>query len=588
MQVCYQVNTDENLWILDSGCSHHMTGNKNLFMNINYTNKGSVTLGDNSSCKIIGIGSIGNGNDVILNKVMLVKGLKHNLISISQLCDKNNRIIFENLACYVQSVLDNKILFTGVRKGNIYLVNFHKIDNSSELCLHSVKGEDQFLWHRKLGHISISVLSKLSRKNLVRGLPKLDSKKEFFCDACVKGKHTRSSFKSKNNISSSRTLELIHMDLFGPANIMTLGGKYFCFVLVDDFSRYCWIYLLRTKDETLSKLKSFTKLIQNELDDKIKSIRSDNGGEFTSDEFKNFCDENGITHYYSAPRTPQQNGVAERKNRTLIEIARTLLNDFNLPKNFWGEAVSTACYVTNRALIRSSLKKTPYELLKGRKPNIGYFHPFGCKCFILNSKDNLGKFDAKSDEGVFLGYSSHSKAFRVYNKRTFKVEESINVVFDESICENEPQDVDEDEVLFQEDSAEYINEKHNASSEEGSSEPNKLLPSSDVLTENSEQQIMAPQHIVKRHPPSQGNEANTSKVEYALLSTTETEQRIESTLPSINRSRTKIKQIMLTQLISISRARRSNQGYLIATATSKKTLKKGASSFKKYHQIHKV
>ncbi|CAN1215725.1 Retrovirus-related Pol polyprotein from transposon TNT 1-94, partial [Linum perenne] len=468
VQVCYQVNTDENIWILDSGCSHHMPGNKNLFLNLNYTNKGTVTLGDNCSCKIIGVGCVGNKNNTYLNKVMLVDGLKHNLISISQMCDKENRIIFENTVYSVERIKDSEMLFTGFRTGNIYLVDFQNINNTSDLCLHSVKEDNQFLWHMKLGHISTSVLSKLSRKNLVRGLPKIESKKEFFCDACVKGKHTRSTFKSKPVISSSRILELIHVDLFGPANVMTMGGKFYCFVLVDDYSRFCWVFLLKSKDETVSKFKIWTKKIQNELNEKVRSIRSDNSGEFIGDKFKDFCDENGITHYFSAPGTPQQNGVAKRKKRTLIEIARTLLTDFNLSKGFWGEAVSTACYVTNRALIRSSLKKTPFELLKGRKPNISYFHPFGCKCFLLNSKDSLGKFDAKSDEGIFLGYSSSSKAFRVYNKRTFKVEESINVIFDESVSENKIQEMEDDDSPFEETITDQLSEDHKEASKETS------------------------------------------------------------------------------------------------------------------------
>ena len=166
------------------------------------------------------------------------------------------------------------------------------------------------------------------------------------------------------------------------------------------------------------------KVIQNKKSLKIISIRSDHGGEFENNDFEMFCDEHGIEHNFSAPRTPQQNGVVERKNRSLEEIARTLLNDTPLPKYFWAEAVNTACYIMNKALIRPILKKTPYELFNNRKPNIAHLHVFGCKCFVLNNgKESLGKFDAKADEGIFLGYSLHSKAFRIYNKRTMTIEE---------------------------------------------------------------------------------------------------------------------------------------------------------------------
>ena len=142
------------------------------------------------------------------------------------------------------------------------------------------------------------------------------------------------------------------------------------------------------------------------------------------------CDELGIAHQFSAPRTPQQNGVAERKNRTLIDMSRTMLAENNLLGYFWAEAFSTACYIANKTLLRNTLNKTPYELIKGRKPNLAYFHTFGCQCYILiNGKSNIGKFDSRSDEGIFLGYSDRSKAYRVFNKRTLVVEESIHVKF---------------------------------------------------------------------------------------------------------------------------------------------------------------
>nr|CAN81433.1 hypothetical protein VITISV_010698 [Vitis vinifera] len=172
--------------------------------------------------------------------------------------------------------------------------------------------------------------------------------------------------------------------------------------------------------------------VQNEKGFTITCIRSDHGREFENIDFEDYCNEYGINHNFSAPRTPQQNRVVEKKNRTLQEMAKTMLNENNLPKYFWAEAVNISCYVLNKILLRPILKKTPYELWKNKKPNIRYFKIFGCKCFILNTKDNFGKFDAKLDVGIFLGYSTSSKAFRVFNKRTMVVEESIHVIFYES------------------------------------------------------------------------------------------------------------------------------------------------------------
>ncbi|XP_057418308.1 uncharacterized protein LOC130712495 [Lotus japonicus] len=167
---------------------------------------------------------------------------------------------------------------------------------------------------------------------------------------------------------------------------------------------------------------------------KIWVPKNDRGGEFVNEEFEKFCKQEGITHQFSAPRTPQQNGVVERKNRLLQEMARTMLSETSLLKYIWAEAIETACYIQNRISMRPLLKKTPYELWRGR-PTVSHFHPFGCKCFILNTKDNVGKFDNKSDQGILLGYSTHSKAYRVFNSRTKAVEESINVKFDDHSTE---------------------------------------------------------------------------------------------------------------------------------------------------------
>lgn len=214
---------------------------------------------------------------------------------------------------------------------------------------------------------------------------------------------------------------------------MSFGGSYYALVIVDDYSRYTWTLFLTHKNDAFHAFRRLAKVIQNKMNLKIISIRSDHGGEFENNDFEMFCDEYGIEHNFSAPRTPQQNGVVERKNRALEEISRTLLNDTPLPKYFWVEAVNTACYIMKKALIKPILKKTPYEIFNNRKPNIAHLHVFGCKCFVRNNGiESLGKFDAKADEGIFLGYSLHNKAFRIYNKRTMTIEESIHVTFDET------------------------------------------------------------------------------------------------------------------------------------------------------------
>ncbi|GJV30928.1 putative ribonuclease H-like domain-containing protein [Tanacetum coccineum] len=193
--------------------------------------------------------------------------------------------------------------------------------------------------------------------------------------------------------------------------------------------RFSWVFFLATKDETSEILCNLIIGLENQLSHNVKIIRCDNGTEFKNHAMNEFCAKKGIKREFSVARTPQQNGVAERKNRTLIEAARTMLADSLLPIPFWAEAVNTACYVLNRVLVTKPQNKTPYELLIGKSPSISFMRPFGCPLTILNTLDSLDKFDGKSDEGYLLGYSTSSKAFRVYNKRTKKVEENLHINF---------------------------------------------------------------------------------------------------------------------------------------------------------------
>ncbi|GJR96790.1 putative ribonuclease H-like domain-containing protein [Tanacetum coccineum] len=203
--------------------------------------------------------------------------------------------------------------------------------------------------------------------------------------------------------------------------------KMYCLVVIDDFSRFTWVFFLATKDKTSGILKSFITGIENLVDHKVKVIRCDNGTEFNQ-----FCEMKGILRQYSVARTPQQNGVAERRNRTLIEAARTILADSKLPTTFWAEAVNTACYVQNRVLVVKPHNKTPYEFFHGRTPTLSFMRPFGCPVTILNTIDHLVKFDGKVDKGFFIGYSWNSKDFRVFNSRTRIVEENLHIRFSES------------------------------------------------------------------------------------------------------------------------------------------------------------
>ncbi|GJX93206.1 putative ribonuclease H-like domain-containing protein [Tanacetum coccineum] len=426
---------------VDSGCSRHMSGNIAHLSDFKDFDGGYVTFGGGANGgRITGKGTI-KTDKLDFDDVYFVKELKFNLFSVSQMCDKKNYVLFTDSECLVLSPNfklpdENQILLKIPRQDNMYSFDMKNIVPKDGLtCLVAkATSEESMLWHRRLGHVNFKNINKLVKENLVRDLPLKRFENDQTCVACLKGKQHRASCKTKAFNPITKPLFMLHMDLFGPTFVSSLMHKKYCLVVTDDYSRFSWVFFLRSKDETSEILKNFIKEVENLVDKKVKIIRSDNGTEFKNKVMDDFCREKGIKREYSVARTPQQNGVAERKNRTLIEAARTMLADSKLPTTFWAEAVSTACYVQNRVLIVKPHNKTPYELFRGIKPAIGFMKPFGCHVTILNTLDKLGKFDGKSDEGFFVGYSLSSKAFRVYNIRTRKVQENLHIGF----LENKP------------------------------------------------------------------------------------------------------------------------------------------------------
>ncbi|KAI3687049.1 hypothetical protein L1987_80739 [Smallanthus sonchifolius] len=364
-----------------------MTGNRSILSNFRHFNGGYVAFGsDSKGGSITGQGTVSN-EKMSIERVNYVKELDFNLMSVSQ--------------------------------DNLYVLDMNEATPSDSVScfLSKASVDESALWHRRLSHVNIKTINKLVKDNLVRGLPDKEFQLDDHCIACLKGKQHKSSHKPKTLNTNDTPLQLLHMDLFGPTNIL-MG------------------ILPKKKDETAEILKSYILRVENQINLKVKIIRCDKGTEFKNHTLNSFCESKGIERQYSAPRTPQQNGVAERRNRTLIESARSMLADSKLPLTFWAEAVSTACYVHNRVLIAKPLQKTPYELWLKRVPYIGFLKPFGCPCTILITHGVLPKFGAKSDEGYFVGYSSQSKAYRVFNSRTWIVEESANVECREHVvCE---------------------------------------------------------------------------------------------------------------------------------------------------------
>jgi transposase InsO family protein len=394
------------------------------------------------------LGKIAITNEHSISNVFLVESLGYNLLSVSQLCHMGYNCLFTNIDVSVFRRSDGSLAFKGVLDDKLYLVDFLKENADLDACL-IVKTNMGWLWHRHLAHVGMKNLHKLLKGDHVLGLTDICFEKDRPCAACQAGKQVGSTHHSKNVVTTSRPLELLHMDLFGPVAYLSIGGSKYGLVIVDDFSRFTWVFFLRDKSKTQGTLKRFLRRAQNEFELNVK-IRSDNESEFKNLQVEEFLEEEGIKHEFSAPYTPQQNGVVERKNMTLIDMARTMLEEYKTSERFWSEAVNTACHAINRLYLHRLLKKTFYELLTGNKPNVSYFRVFGSKCYILVKKDRHSKFAPKAVEGFLLGYDSNTKTYMVFKKSSGLVEVSSDVVFDETNGSLREQvdldDVDEDEV----------------------------------------------------------------------------------------------------------------------------------------------
>ncbi|GJS01069.1 retrovirus-related pol polyprotein from transposon TNT 1-94 [Tanacetum coccineum] len=391
------------VWYLDSGCSRHMTMVKQYLHRYSKESGPKVVFGDNSSGDIEGYGSV-NCNGITFTRVAYVNGLKHKLISISQLCDANFKVLFTK----TQGTIFNqnqKVVLIAPRRRDFYIIDMTSYNEESNARFFSRASPSvNWLWHKILSHLNFKNINKLAKQNLVAGLPSLTFSKDKTCSACEKGKHHRASFKTKRSFSINKCLRLLYMDLFGLVKPQTISHNKYTLVIVDEYSRYTWVFCLKKKSDVADCIISFIKRMENLNDVNVKELRSDNGTEFKNYKLGEFCDE---------------------------KAARTMLNSANLPKQFWGEAVNTACYTQNRSIIVKRYRKIAYDVFRGRYPDISYFYVFGCPVHIRNHKDHLGKFDEKADDGFFLGYSPVAKALRVFNVRRQEMEETYHVTFSE-------------------------------------------------------------------------------------------------------------------------------------------------------------
>ncbi|WVZ89307.1 hypothetical protein U9M48_035729 [Paspalum notatum var. saurae] len=363
-----------DVWIMDSGCSRHMTGHRKWFSNLNpVSTKEYITFGDNGQGKVMGVGSVSLSAKLSLREVAFVRNLGFNLVSVSQLLDEGFEVRFKKGAC---CVLD-----------------------AEETLVCSLLPFGQ----------------SLSSMGLIRGLPKLRAEKDLVCHPRRHGKMVAASHIPVSRVMTSYPGELLHMDTVGPARVASIGGKWYVLVVVDDFSRFSWVFFMEFKDEAFGFVRDLVPRLRNESHKAMRAIRGDNGGEFET-----------------------LNGVVERKNRTLVEMARTMLDEHRTPRRFWAEAVNTAVTLQTESSCELSLGRPRMNFGLVSSPASSICERLAAVCFVLKKAGHLDKFESRCLDGIFKGYASNSRGFRVWILEAKQVVETCEVSFDETMPRTTP------------------------------------------------------------------------------------------------------------------------------------------------------
>nr|GEY86680.1 retrovirus-related Pol polyprotein from transposon TNT 1-94 [Tanacetum cinerariifolium] len=392
----------------DSGYSKHMTGDRSRLMNFVKKFIETVRFGNDHFGTIMGYGDYVIGDSVI-SRVYYVEGLRHNLFSVEQFFDADLKVAFRKHSCYVRDT-NGVELIKGSLGSNLYTILVEDMMMSSPICLLSKASKNKsWLWHRHSNHLNFGTINDLARKDLVRGLPRLKFEKDHLCSACQLGKSKKHTHKPKTENTKLEVLNILHMDLCGPMRVQTINGKKYILVIVDDYSRFTWVKILRSKDETPEVIIKFLHQIQVGLNKTVRYIHTDNGIEFVNKALTVYYERVGIFHQKTVPRTSQQNDIVKRQNRTLVEATRTILIFSKALMFLWVEAVATACYTQNRSLIHTRHNKTAYELVHNKKPDLTFFRVFGALCYPTNDSEDLGKLQPTADIGIFVGYAPSRK-----------------------------------------------------------------------------------------------------------------------------------------------------------------------------------
>lgn len=419
-----------DVWLLDSGATWHMTSRREWFHKYEPISGGSVHMGDDHALEIAGIGTVKikmfDGTVRTIQEVRHVKGLRKNLLSVGQLDDLGCKTHVEN---GIMKIVRGALVVMKAEKlaANLFMLKGETLQEADACVASTSKGEEStMMWHLKLGHMSEQGLKILSGRKLLPGLKSVNLP---FCEHCVTSKHHRLKFSS-STARSKCILDLIHSDVWESPDISLGGAKYFV-SFIDDYSRRVWVYPIKKKSDVFPVFKEFKARVELESEKKIKCLRTDNGREYTDGEFLALCKQEGIKRQFTVTYTPQQNGVAERMNRTLAERIRAMLRTAGQPNSFWAEAAKTACYVINRSPSTAIELKTPMEMWTSKPVDYSTLYSFGCPVYVMYNAQERTKLDPKSRKCMFLGYADGVKGYRLWDPTTRKVIVSRDVIFAE-------------------------------------------------------------------------------------------------------------------------------------------------------------
>lgn len=427
-------------FVVDSGATDHMINNMHLLhvshklqtpLKVKVAKEGStINVTHGGTLRLVSKVESGRKNlvfqDVTLNDVLVAPELRSNLLSVRKIAANGGEVIFKSDSVEIRN--KEEIVARGARMGNLFIVKFSLSQMVANL-VDSSKQAINLLWHRRLGHLHMANVCKLASK-MSSGIKDDVTNQLNFCEACVRGKQTKLPYDGTRP-STKRPLERVHSDVCGPMSEAALDGSRYFVTFIDDYTHFLVIYLLKSKDEVFGKFEEFLNMAQTQFGTKLAHLRTDRGGEYVSNAMKQLCKNNGTILEMPPPYNSQLNGVAERMNRTIVDRAKTMLIESNLPLKFWGEAVLASNYLTNRSPTTAiKVNKTPYELWYKQKPDLSKIRVFGCDAFACVPKQKRSKFEPSGAKMVMVGYDVGG-GYRLFDPESHKIVAARNVVFNE-------------------------------------------------------------------------------------------------------------------------------------------------------------